>query len=255
MREPTRSSRDDGRSAWVEALLELGVQLDQSHDSPPHRDERHDLGARVEAAPRQCLADELEHRVPQGLGAFARDPEEVLVELLLSELGVRLVKGEERRLAAVDPAGAANDEGARRLAVDRGQVDARRRVALDQVGEHAARADRRQLVGVADEQDVAVAGGAEQRVGELEREHRRLVDDHELDIVRERIVLVAQEPVLVRRVAERAVDRQRVVAGQVAHPPRRLPGRRTEQDADAARARASSTTTRCVCVLPAPGAR
>ena len=79
---------------------------------------------------------------------------------------------------------------------------------------------------------MAVADGVKERIGELEREHRRLVDNHELDVVRERIVLVAQEPVLVRRVAERAVDRQRVVAGQIAHPPRRLPGRRAEEDAD-----------------------
>src|SRR6185437_4410857 len=102
---------------------------------------------------------------PQGLGAAARDPDEVLVELLLSELRVGLGEGEERRPALVDAAGAADDEGAGSLAVDRGQVDARRRLALDEVGEHAAGADRWQLVGVADEQDVAVAGGAEERVG------------------------------------------------------------------------------------------
>ena len=182
---------NDGRSVWVEALLELGVQGGQSHDSAPHRDERHHLGARVEAAPRQRLADEFEHRLPQGFGAAARDPDEVLVELLPSEVGVRFVEREEGRLAVVDAAGAADDEGACSLAVDRGQVDARRHVAFDEVGEHAARADWWQLVGVADEQYVAVAGGAEQRVGELERQHRRLVDDHELDVVGERIVLVA----------------------------------------------------------------
>ena len=72
-------------------------------------------------------------------------------------------------------------------------MHARDDLARDEIREHAAGADRRQLVGVADEQDVAVAGGAEERVGELEREHRRLVDDHEVVVVRERVVLVALE--------------------------------------------------------------
>ena len=72
-------------------------------------------------------------------------------------------------------------------------MDARHRARVDEVGEHAPGADRRQLVGVADEEDVAVAGRAEERVRELEREHRRLVDDHEVVVVGERLVLVALE--------------------------------------------------------------
>ena len=84
---------------------------------------------------------------------------------------------------------------------------------------------------------MAVAGRAEERVGELEREHRRLVDDDEVVVVRERVVLVALEAALDRRVAERAVDRHRVVARQVAHAPRRLAGRRAEEHALARAAR------------------
>ena len=78
---------------------------------------------------------------------------------------------------------------------------------------------------------MAVAGGPEQRVCELEREHRRLVDDHEVVIVRERLVLVPLEAAVERRVGERAVDRHCVVPCEVAHAPRRLPGGRAEQDA------------------------
>ena len=73
-------------------------------------------------------------------------------------------------------------------------MNARDDAAVDEIGEHAAGADRRQLVRVADEQDVTVAGRAEERVGQLEREHRRLVDDDQVVVVRERPVLVAPEP-------------------------------------------------------------
>ena len=149
------------------------------------------------------------------------------------ERRARLVERDERQLAGVDPARALDDQRARRLPVDGGQVHARDDAAVDEIGEHAAGADRRQLVGVADEQDVAVAGRAEERVGELEREHRRLVDDDEVVVVRERVVLVALEAALERRVAERAVDRHRVVAREVAHAPRGLPRRRAEEDAHA----------------------
>ena len=84
---------------------------------------------------------------------------------------------------------------------------------------------------------MAVARRAEERVGELEREHRRLVDDHEVEVVGERGALVALEAALPRRVAERAVDRHRLVPGEVAHAPRGLAGRRAEQHALARAAR------------------
>ena len=102
-------------------------------------------------------------------------------------------------------------------------------VARDEVGEHPAGADRRQLVGVADEQHVTVARGAEERVGELEREHRRLVDDDEVVVVGERRVLVPLEAADEGRVRERTMDRHRVVSCEIAHAPRRLPRGRAEQ--------------------------
>ena len=52
---------------------------------------------------------------------------------------------------------------------------------IEQVVEHAAGTDGRQLVGVADEQHVgARADGAQQRVGEPQRQHRRLVDHEQV---------------------------------------------------------------------------
>ena len=118
---------------------------------------------------------------------MTRDEEEVLVELRIRAEGcVCFVDREERELARVDPAGALNDQRARRLPVDRGEMNARDDAAVDEIGEHASGADRRQLVRVADEQDVTVARRAEERIGELEREHRRLVDDDQVVVVRKR---------------------------------------------------------------------
>src|SRR5437763_1025812 len=66
--------------------------------------------------------------------------------------------------------------------------------------------------------------------GELERGHRRLVDEDQVVVARQRPAFVASEAALVRRVAERTMDRHCVVPGQITHPPRRLPGRRTQQN-------------------------
>ena len=58
------------------------------------------------------------------------------------------------------------------------EPDDRRRAGVDQVLERLARADRRQLVGVADEDDVGRLGqAAEQHLGQAQVEHRGLVDD------------------------------------------------------------------------------
>ena len=87
------------------------------------------------------------------------------------------------------------------------------------------------LIGVADKQDVAVAGGAKEGVGELERKHRRLVDNHQVVILRQRPVLVALKAAVVGRITERAMDGHRVVASQVAHPSRCLSSWRAQQHA------------------------
>src|ERR1700709_1760023 len=61
-------------------------------------------------------------------------------------------------------------------------VRLRRRAAGDQVLERLAGANRRQLVGVADEDDVGGLGEPfEQHLGEAQVQHRGLVDDHQID--------------------------------------------------------------------------
>jgi hypothetical protein len=81
------------------------------------------------------------------------------------------------------------------LAEDRREPRDRQPRALDQIREHATRSDRGQLVDVADQHDPHPRRHrTEQVVGELQVEHRALVDDEH----------VALEPVL--RVALEAVD-------------------------------------------------
>ena len=78
-----------------------------------------------------------------------------------------------RVLARVDRVRGLHDQRARRLAKDLGQPRHRHRPAGQQVAEHAPGPDRRELIGVADEQHVrARADRGEQRV-----ECRSLVED------------------------------------------------------------------------------
>ena len=151
-------------------------------DAAAHRHEGHHVGPRVEAeARRDPLAHRLEDGVADRLRAVPRDDEEVLVQLGVgAERGARILEREEGELAGVDAPRALDDQRPRRLAVDRGQVDAGRPALATRSASTRPGPDRRQLVGVPDEQDVAVAGGVEERVRELEGEHRRLVHDDQV---------------------------------------------------------------------------
>ena len=94
----------------------------------------------------QALGRERDDLVEDGAGAGALDQEEVAQAVL--------VRHGRRRLAVVDRVRRADDQRSRRLAEDRRQPRHRHRLGGDQVVEHAARPDRRELVHVADEQDV-----------------------------------------------------------------------------------------------------
>ena len=61
---------------------------------------------------------------------------------------------ERRRLAVADGVGAADDHAARRLAEDVRELGDGHRARGDELRERLAGADRRELVGVADEHDV-----------------------------------------------------------------------------------------------------
>ena len=81
----------------------------------------------------------------------------------------------------------------------------------DQLGERLAGADRRELVGVADQHDVGpLADGAQQRDQQLEVGHRGLVDDQQVAL--QRVLLGALRP-LAGDPAERRVHGRRVEPG------------------------------------------
>ena len=132
------------------------------------------------------------------------------------------------RAAVVDLVGGGGDHRARRLAEDLGQPHDRRGAGGDQVLERLAGADRRQLVGVADEDDVGRLGQpAEQHLGQAQVQHRGLVDDHQVDRQRPAGPEGRLAP---RHPLEHPVDRLRLVAGRLFQPPRRAPGRGAEGD-------------------------
>ena len=135
------------------------------------------------------------------------------------------------RAPLVDLVGGGGDHRAGRLAEDLGEADNRRDPGLDQVLEGLAGADRRQLVGVADEDDVGRLGqAAEQHLDQPQVEHRGLVDDHQVGrqrMARLEARLAPGHPL------EHAVDRLRLVAGRLLEAAGGATGRRAEGDPQA----------------------
>ncbi len=167
------------------------------------------------------------------------------------DLPVRRVH--RRQLAGPDRGGQPGDRAAGGLPVERGQLDHRDGPGLDQVGQHPARPDRGQLGRVADEQQVgAVGAGLQQRGGQLDVEHARLVDDDQLGV--QRPLLAPGEPTGAALGAEQPVQRgrgRRVLPSSSSRLAARPVG------AASATARpcfsASRTSAATVRLLPVPG--
>ncbi len=107
----------------------------------------------------------------------------------------------------------------------------------DDVAEHGAGLDRRQLRGVADEDQLRVrTNRLDEPRHHRQSDHRRLVDDH--DVVRQAVAAVmAEAAVAARPPAEQAVKRRgleidetRLGVHGLTQPRRRLAGRRRERD-------------------------
>ncbi len=125
--------------------------------------------------------------------------------------------------------GALDDHASGGLAEDVGEPGGRHLLGGDQLGERLARADRGELIGVADQHHVGLgADRAEQRDEQLEIGHRGLVDDQQ--VAGQRILLVVGRP-LARDPAQRRVDRLGPHAARLAHPHGGAPGGGHEQDA------------------------
>ena len=130
-------------------------------------------------------------------------------------------RGDGRDLAAVDLVGGTDDQRLAGLAEDLRQPEDRDRPGGDDIPEHIAGADRGQLVGVADQQQLATGRHRlQQRGGEADVEHRALVDDKEIGL--QGVVLVALEAAVLP--LEQAMDSPRLAADDLAHPLRRPAG-------------------------------
>ena len=150
----------------------------------------------------------------------------------------------------------------------------------DDVAEHGARLDRRQLARIADQdQPRGAAQGLDQARHQRQRHHRGLIDDH--DVVREALVaVVAKAAVAPRPPAEQTVHRRRLQIEQrganplvdlepeclgadgLLQPRRGLAGRRRERDQRQARVRRRATartaarrSARRSSSCPCPGRR
>ena len=111
----------------------------------------------------------------------------------------------DERLPLVDPVGVDDDEAVLLLPEDLVQPDDVDRPRLDDVVEQVARADRRELVLVADEDEAHPRrDGLEEVVHQRQVDHRELVDDEGLAL--ERVGLVALEGPLLGLELEDAVD-------------------------------------------------
>ena len=121
-----------------------------------------------------------------------------------------------------------HDDAARRgLPEHLRQADDRHGARADDVGEDLARADRGELVDVADEQQRGARGqGADERLHQQNVDHRGLVDDEE--VAAEWVRLVALEAAVLRVGLQQAVDRLRLDAGGLGQPLRR-PARRARR--------------------------
>ncbi len=160
------------------------------------------------------------------------------------------------QLAAAHRGRQPRDRAALGLPVQRRQLGHRDGAAVDEVAEHPAGADRGQLRGVADEQQVAAVGARlEQRGGQLGVEHGRLVDDD--DVLVERPVGVALEP----PASARSPAPARRAAGAASSPAAshssssRFAARPVgaASATDCPRADASRTSAATVRLLPVPG--
>ena len=90
-----------------------------------------------------------------------------------------------RQLAHAECDGQPGDRPALLLAVELGELGDRQRTGVDQVAEHPARTDRRELGRVADDDQVGPVGdGGQQRGAQLDVQHRGLVDDDQIGIDR-----------------------------------------------------------------------
>ncbi len=199
------AAAEDRAAGRIEGLAEAGVERVDAECASVDRGEDLDVGDRVDSEMlREALGDERDDLVEGGSWVGSLDHEEVA--------GHPLRGGEGGWAARADGVGSADDHASGGLAEDVGELGDRDRAGLDELGEWLAGSDRRELVGVADEDHVGLgADGAEERDEELEVGHRGLVDDQEVGVE------LFDGRALVGDPAERGVDGRGVEAARLGH--------------------------------------
>ena len=133
----------------------------------------------------------------------------------LFEDEIGFVVAQDRHLSLVDPVGIGDDAALGGLAKDLRQADHRKAAAFQAVPQHVSAAHRRQLIGVAHQQQPGPPGqGAQQGVHQRHVYHAHLIHDDQ--VIDEGIVLVADESLL-RVVFEEPMDGACVGAGGLRH--------------------------------------
>ena len=137
---------------------------------------------------------------------------------------------EDRHLALVDAVSVDDDKAVFGLAEDGFQHGDRDDLGGDHVAQHVARANRRELVHIANQQQVAaLVDGAKQVVHQQDIDHRGLVDDHQVGV--QRVLLIAQEWTPGARFElQQAVDRLGFQTGGLSEPFGGPPGWRSQKD-------------------------
>ena len=109
-----------------------------------------------------------------------------------------------------------DDQALTVLAENPPQHDFGNNTGIDQIPQHAAWPHRRQLVDIADENQVAMGiDGAQQMIHQGQVDHRSLIDDDKIDL--QRIIFAALKAALARVVFEQPVDGRRFFAGAFGH--------------------------------------
>lgn len=199
----------------IEQRLQLGVEVRGAEQTAAHRRQHLDIGARLETEGlRNAFGDQLAHGRQDRLRLLALDEEEVV-----GAFGDPVPAGASRQRcqSVAHSVRVGDDEALARLAEDLVEARDLDDAGVDEVGEQAAGSDRRQLVDVADQnQSRAAWQRADQRAGERDVEHRRLV--HHQHVEGQRRVRPPREAMAVGLVLEQPMDRLGVVTGRLGQP-------------------------------------
>jgi len=132
------------------------------------------------------------------------------------KIAVTVGLGEIGNGALVDPVRGGDNPALRGLAKYLGQPHDRHGAGSDDIGQHLTRADRGELIDVADDQQRGIIGDRlHQRLHQHDVHHRGLIDDQQLAF--ERVIAAAFEPSCLGIHLEQPVNRLGLEPGRFGH--------------------------------------